>query len=135
MLLLVHIFWCTCSLLSALSSKGADLLLRFVRAVVSVWPRQRCKLAPQNRLTCPAKGRYCGHVACCNWAELRALVANSTHSRKPSCPVAGCSVKLRLEKDLVRDQELASALNDVPAGQEFSLSLCIPLGASQQYKI
>ena len=67
-------------------------------------------MAPQHRLTCPAKGRDCAHVACCNYEQLRSLVATSTHSRKPDCPVTGCTVKLRLEKDLEKDLALEAAL-------------------------
>ena len=74
-----------------------------------------CKIAPQHRLTSPASGAECTHLACCNYDQLRAIVANSTHARRPTCPVSGCTSRIRLERDIVIDEQLQEALRPVPA--------------------
>jgi len=74
-----------------------------------------CKLAPQNRLRFLASGSGCTHLACCNYEQLRAIVATSTHSRKPVCPVNGCASRIRLDRDIEVDDQLTEALSGVPS--------------------
>ena len=66
-----------------------------------------------NRLTDPAKGTNCAHLACCNYGPLEK--ATSRLSRAKACPFAGCSCRISRSRDLVRDSSLAAKLAKVPA--------------------
>jgi len=80
------------------------------------WQRFELKcVLSKARLVEPARGAACTHLACCNYDELCSLVGQTSRSRKPECPVAGCTKKLRVERDVKVDAKLAELLTAVPA--------------------
>jgi len=93
---------------AACSTLSSDVLAH-------TWQRLELKcMLSSARLTKPARGAGCMHLSCCNFDELRNLVGQSSRSRKTDCPVAGCSQKIRLERDIKVDEQLTELLEDVP---------------------
>lgn len=86
----------------------------FQDVMESGWQQLKLTCAiSHERLTEPAKGSSCAHVACCNITPLRNAVARL--SKAKVCPVFGCNVKLSRARDVVSDTALTDQLRAVPA--------------------
>ena len=66
-----------------------------------------------QRLTDPAKGTECRHLARCNYDTLRSY-AGRIVAGSPMCPITGCQALLRRTRDVVRDEPFARQLREVP---------------------
>ena len=95
-------------------ARSAALLATEGVACVDNWERigLRCALSMQ-RLTDPAKGGECRHLARCNYETLRRYAGRIVTGRQ-TCPIAGCQVLLRRTRDVIRDETLAKQLREVP---------------------
>ena len=72
----------------------------------------RCVLSFQ-RLTDPARGAKCKHLACCNYQVLRDYVGRVTSGPK-ECPIAACGCRLQRTRDVERNSSLQAALAQLP---------------------